>query len=845
MNFRLFDVKRKIPTLATIIFVVSLGGCIGGQRDLVSTAMGGHIGGSISGLNGILVLQNNNSDNLTIGANGNFTFASKVADGNIYSVTVFSQPKNQYCSVSNTTGWMGAVNISNIAISCLNLLGSSVQGKALNLIQSVSTFAGHSSLNADGTGALASFYSPQNSVADGNGNLFVADYANNTIRRIVIATGEVTTLAGHEGEAGATDSGDIAGTATTFNLPVGITTDGTSLYVTDSGNNKVRKITPAIGTLSNMTSANSLVSSLTGQTSNLVTAGSADSTSATLVSFNNPAGITIDSSLTYLYVADSGNNKIRKISIASGATTSLTGQTNNQVAAGPADSATSASVSFNNPTGITLDSSNTYLYVADSWNNKIRQVSISSGATVSITGTTSTKLSVGSSDGRGLAASFNNPYGITIDTTNTYLYVADTANHKIRIITPVSGTLANMTEANALVSSLSGMTNTSGFADGSATTATFNSPYGISADGTNLYVADEGNNEIRKIIISSGQVSTLAGAVSIDATGVTGKFDSPQFDTTDGANLYVTDCGTTSTIRKILIATGEVTTLAGSPLGETGSADGIGTAATFNCPAGITTDGVNLYVADSGNNTIRQIVISSGVVTTLAGQAGLSGSTDSPSPKFDNPKGITTDNTNLFVTDYNNDTIRQIVISTGVVTTIDGQPGISGSTDTDPGPATFNGPLGVTTDGINLFVADSGNSTIRQIVISSGAVTTLAGQATISGSTDAITGSAATFSSPSGITTDGFNLYVVDAGNSKIRQISTSSGTLTNISSANAVVSSVTGTTNSVMLTGYADGAGSAATFSFNLNSPYGDITTDGNSLYVIDTASGTVRMIR
>ncbi len=220
-----------------------------------------------------------------------------------------------------------------------------------------------------------------------------------------------------------------------------------------------------------------------------------------------------------------------------------------------------------------------------------------------------------------------------------------------------------------------------------------------------------------------------------------------------------------------LCLTTAVTTPVGTA-GISGSTDGTGTAARFNTPIGITTDGTNLYVADFNNHTIRKIVISSGVVTTLAGTAGSAGSTDGTglAAMFSWPQGITTDGTNLYVADFNNHTIRQIVISSGVVTTLAGLAGSAGSTDGTGTAARFSTPAGITTDGTNLYVADTGNHTIRKIVISSGVVTTLAGLAGSLGSTDG-TGSAARLNNPIGITTDGTNLYVVDRSNHTIRRI--------------------------------------------------------------------------
>ena len=220
-----------------------------------------------------------------------------------------------------------------------------------------------------------------------------------------------------------------------------------------------------------------------------------------------------------------------------------------------------------------------------------------------------------------------------------------------------------------------------------------------------------------------------------------------------------------------LSLTAAVTTFAGTT-GLPGSTDDTGVAALFNVPYDITTDGINLYVAELGNYTIRQIVIATGVVTTLAGTAGLPGSTDGTgvAALFRFPEGITTDGINLYVADTSNNAIRQLVIATGVVTTLAGTAGSPGSTDGTGVASLFNYPAGITTDGINLYIADSFNNTIRQIVTATGVVTTLAGTAGLPGSTDD-TGVAALFNGPDGITTNGINLYVADSMNHTIRQI--------------------------------------------------------------------------
>jgi hypothetical protein len=276
-------------------------------------------------------------------------------------------------------------------------------------------------------------------------------------------------------------------------------------------------------------------------------------------------------------------------------------------------------------------------------------------------------------------------------------------------------------------------------------------------------------------VIATGVVSTLAGQAGTkgadDGVGANARFFVPAGITTDGTNLYVADANN-HTIRKIIIATGEVTTLAGQA-GQSGSADGAGSNARFNSPYSVTTDGVSLFVADTGNNTLRKIIISTGVVTTIAGVANsIGGSTDGSgaAASFKGIYALTTDGTNLYLTDSLNHTIRKMVIATGVVTTLAGTAGVTGSTDGTGATASFDLPAGIVTDGTNLYVSDANNSLIRKVVIATQVVTTLAGTTGIKGSSDG-TGATAKFALPVGLTSDGINLYVGDSQNNAVRKI--------------------------------------------------------------------------
>jgi len=297
---------------------------------------------------------------------------------------------------------------------------------------------------------------------------------------------------------------------------------------------------------------------------------------------------------------------------------------------------------------------------------------------------------------------------------------------------------------STVVSTLAGKSGIAGFNNATGTAATFNFPNGITTDGTNLYLADSANNAIRKIVISTGVVTTLAGAASPgagDGIGTAAAFNNPRGITTDGTYLYVADTGNNA-IRKILISTGDVSTIVPGSAG-------------FLQPAGITFDGTNLYVSDTGHNRIAQVT-TAGTGLNLLFATGLNA-----------PQGITFDGTNFYVADTAKSNIS-MVTTVGAVTTFAGT-GTAGNVDATGTAAAFSSPQGITTDGTYLYVADTGNHTIRKILISSVAVTTIAGTGT-AGNVDA-TGTSASFYNPSGITTDGTNLYDVDWGKSTIREI--------------------------------------------------------------------------
>ncbi len=332
--------------------------------------------------------------------------------------------------------------------------------------------------------------------------------------------------------------------------------------------------------------------------------------------------------------------------------------------AGSSDGTGTAAL-FDGPYGVALDSSGN-LFVSDMDNHTIREVT-SGGVVTTLAGMAG---SFGTADGTGSDARFNQPAGVAVG-SNGDIYVADSINNTIRRVTPQGS-----------VATAAGVAGTAGSVDGAGSVAYFRQPLGVALDSAgNIYVADYGNNSIRKIS-SGGTVSTLAGlagtattasalgaappAGHADGTGAAASFSGPTGIAIDGSgNLYVADSGN-NTIRMVTSA-GVVTTIAGSP-GESGTADGTGSAARFKSPRAVAVDsGGNVYVADASNSLIRKIA-PGGVVTTLAGLADNYAVVEGTGSAaiFDEPAGIAVDSSGaLYVTER----LGQ-VISKGVVSTV-------------------------------------------------------------------------------------------------------------------------------------------------------------------------------
>ena len=683
-----------------------------------------------------------------------------------------------------------AGRVARFALSHWLLISAILSAPALGQSYIFTTLAGlpidASPGRADGAGSDARFNYPSGVAVDDAGNVYVADSGNALVRKIS-PNGVVTTLAG----SGTFGSADGTGSSAQFGFPAGIAVDTEGVvYIADSTLGSIRRITPA-----------GVVTTLAGATSQY-SYGSTDGAGQN-AKFNGPSGVAVDAS-GLVYVADSNNHTIRKVTKA-GVVTTLAGLAGVR---GSADG-TGSNARFNLPTELSIDSVGN-VYVADTGNGAIRKISPTgevltlariplrfsypgsnpalayyeglTGVTVSRTGnifavdhTSGTILSVaangvvttlagladrvGNADGIGSNARFSAPTHIAVDSAGI-LYVADRDNATIRRVDP-----------RGVVTTLAGLANSFGVADGQGTKARFTSPCAVALDAAgNVYVADHAG--VRKVT-PAGLVSTVfdSGSDGFSPSGLA----------VDGAgNMYVT---LGSEIAKISPG-GTLTTFAGGYY-LSGSQDGPVGKAEFNYPWGLVLDGGgNLLVADMGNRTIRKIT-PRGIVTTIAGTPGKEGSTDGigSSARFFIPEGIAVDAAgNIFVADSGNDTIRRISPD-GMVTTLAGLASIDGGADGLGSAARFNSPAGLTVDGGgNLLVADYYSDTIRRVT-PAGVVTTVAGFARRGGSNDG-TGFDARFRGPASLALDAAGiLYVADQGNNTIRK-----GLLTADSSFLAIV---------------------------------------------------------
>ncbi|PIS42657.1 MAG: hypothetical protein COT24_02570 [Candidatus Kerfeldbacteria bacterium CG08_land_8_20_14_0_20_40_16] len=661
------------------------------------------------------------------------------------------------------------------------LLGQAAYGDAATFVGKI--------YDGDGGQALNAYFDfPEDITVDNSGNFYLADTYNNVVRKIA-ANGKVSTV------AGSGSYGDKTGSASQaeFALLKGVAVDDSgNVYVADTANNKVKKVKSS-GSVETLVSnglngpegvavfGSILYIADTGNNALKKVSISGGSVTTVTSSLNHPKKIAINSNGSSIYVANSGNYKVVKVNSSTGSVSLVAGSGSPGYQEG-----TGAQAKFENIWGVTLVDDNTlFISDGDGYSDVIREIDLTTNATSLFASDTnmasinypsglvsygnyiyvanqgigtiekfnniSEDLERGASEkfagaerfgnrnGSAASALFGRPYDLVMTSDRTYIYVAD--NNKIRRITRATGQVSHVighsvdnyregTDQNPAVrfSTIQGIA--------------------VNSDGTALYVADRWNNRIRKIDLTASPVrsSLISGAGLINTTGSEnngyqeGVKCSGEFDTGKGAcaylnnpagiaidpnneYLYLTDTGN-NRIRKVRISDGQTTLIAGS--GAAGFADGTGSAAKFNKPFGITIDNVGeyLYVADTNNHRIRRIKINTGAVTTLAG-SGNAGYRDAigTDAVFSFPEYVKwAPDDNLYVTEVGSHRIRLVDTKTAVTKLIAGS-GERGFKNGSATQAEFNNLKGLAVDLIDkkLYVADSWNDLIRSVDVTGAA----------------------------------------------------------------------------------------------------------------------------
>lgn len=658
-------------------------------------------------------------------------------------------------------------------------------GASTTPVYTIATIAGSSSLGDGGPATAAQIGTIQGIAVDLAGNIYLSDTDHQRVRKID-TTGAVTTIAG-TGLAGYSGDGGPAAAAE-LNLPYGLAVDlAGDVYVADLGNNRVRKISP-LGVISTVAG--------TG------VAGSAgDSGPAVNAQLNAPRNLLVDG-LGNLYISEFSGHRVRKV--AAGAVTTLAG-TGIAGFRGDGGAATTAELAF--PAGLAMDATGA-LYVADSGNERVRKV---------FNGVIGTVL------GGVSATALTTPLAVAVDRSLT-IYVADSSD------TVHSFSLAGVLKIVA-------GTGTVGFSGdgGQASLAALTMPRDLAFDlAGDLFLAD--GTRIRKIN-GQGVIETVAGDDYLHALGDNGPalnaiLLAPSAVALDSAgSLYIADSGT-NRVRQVL-PSGMIETFAGT--GDAGyNGDGETALTTaLNAPLGVAAGPqAGIVIADSANQRVR-LVAASLLIQTVAG-SGTAGQGPvgllAVRTNLDGPSGVCTDGGNdFYVVDTQNN--RVLRLPAGGLTAAAAGAGFSAGYAGDGGPAPqaeLNQPSACAVDASgNLFIADTGNNAIREVT-TDGKIHTVAGTGTAGSSGDEGPASAATLNAPAGVAVDAYgDVYIADTGNHRLRLIT-----------ADGILHTVAGQGSA----GFAgDGAGALAAL---LNSPSGLCVDAAGDVFFADRGNNRVRIL-
>lgn len=621
---------------------------------------------------------------------------------------------------------------------------------------------------------------------------------------IVSSSGSlIYTIAGN-GTAGCSGDGGPA-TLADLNRPSAAVKDTAgNLYIADSGNNVIRKVAAGTG----------IVATIAG---NEIAGYSGDGGPATNAQLNSPSALALDSAGN-LYIADAGNNVIRRINTVTGVITTYAGN-GKSVDSGDSGPPTEAGIVA--PEGIALDSLGD-LYIAEPFSNRIREVVAAAAMIMTVAGTG--KAGYSGDGGAAANATLNEPMGVAIDSQGD-LYIADALNNVVRRVK--AGVISTVVGSGSGAGSGKGSYSGDG---GLAINATLHGPVAVSADGTgNLYVMDRYNQVIRKVTANNGIITTIAGnAIVCNSFGgdggasIAASLCFPSGISVDAAgNLYVADTGS-SRVREVTVSALPPTTSTAAPVFSispgsyaspqtvslTDSTPGAAIYLTMDGTAVSTASpGYNVPISVTGNAEIHAVAVAPGylpsaattasytiasvpaaVMTTVAGSGvfGLAGpGGPATNAQIGYPKGVALDGAgNVYFSDSGNNVVWMIAAASGNLLAIagNGTAGFAG----DGGPATsaeLNSPQGVAVDRAgNVYIADANNNVVRKVAPATGIMTTFAGQCPAAYSGDGGPAISALLNHPVGLTLDrSGNLYIADSLNDVVRMVSASSGIITTV----------------------------------------------------------------
>ena len=486
----------------------------------------------------------------------------------------------------------------------------------------IATVAGGGSSLADKVPATsAELNYPMGVAVDSADNLYIAVASDNFVPGLIreVSNGVITTVAG----GGSSLADNVSATSAQLGYLLGVAVDSAgNIYIADAVNERIRKV------------SNGVIATVAGSGGPFFSGDNGPATSAQLW---YPQGVAVDSAGN-LYIADTLNNRIRKVSngvittVAGGGTCCFSGDN------GPATSA-----QLYNPEGVAVDSAGN-VYIADSNNYRVRKVSNGVIATVAGNGTRNLDPGSSGSNGPAVSAQLSLPEGVAVDSAGN-LYIADSWSGILGLSWVSTGLLYKV--SNGVIAPVP---------------AALNSPSGIAVDSAgNLYVADTMNNRILEI--SNGVITTAAGNGVWGSSGDNGPATSAQLANPQGVavdsagTLYIAD---SSNWRVRKVSNGIITTVAGNGVWGFSGDNGPATSAQLSGPWGIAVDSAgNLYVADASNNRIRKV--SGGVITTVAGggSSGLGDNGPATSAQLYNPEGIAVDSAgNVYIADAGNNRIR-------------------------------------------------------------------------------------------------------------------------------------------------------------------------------------------